>query len=212
MSWRLVFVIEYLGPIFIHPLLYFFLGPPQPSFNQQLTMVVIMLHFLKRELETLFLHRFSSATMPLFNIFKNSAHYWLLAGVNIGYWVYRPNSIATRASSLFATYVSLALFIVGELANLKDHITLRRLRARGSTQRGIPRGGAFELVTCPNYMWEITAWIGVTGITRSLSTLVFIAVAVVQMGLWAGKKEKAYRKEFGQKYTRKRWVMLPGLW
>lgn len=175
-------------------------------------MVVILLHFLKRELETLFLHRFSSATMPLFNIFKNSAHYWLLAGINIGYWVYRPKARAARVSSLFSTYVSLALFIVGELANLKDHITLRRLRVRGSTQRGIPRGGIFELVTCPNYMWETIAWIGVAGITRSLSTVAFIAVAVVQMGLWAGKKEKAYRKEFGQKYPQKRWVMLPGIW
>lgn len=36
-----------------------------------------MLHFLKREFETLFVHRFSHGTMPFAYIFRKSVHYHL---------------------------------------------------------------------------------------------------------------------------------------
>jgi very-long-chain enoyl-CoA reductase len=29
--------------------------------------------------------------MPFFNVFKNSAHYWLLGGLFISYFIYHPN-------------------------------------------------------------------------------------------------------------------------
>ncbi len=173
---------------------------------------MITLHFVKRELETLFLHRFSAATMPARNIFKNSAHYWLLAGVNIAFWCYRPFSMTAAPSNRLITYLGVLLYVIGELANLSTHITLRNLRSSGGKERGIPQGVGFELVTCPNYMFEAIAWIGIALVSWSWSTVLFVLVAVGQMGVWAGGKEKKYRREFGDKYKKKRFVMLPGLW
>ncbi|KAI9690780.1 MAG: 3-oxo-5a-steroid 4- dehydrogenase [Bathelium mastoideum] len=216
-SWQTVFVVEYAGPLLIHPLIYFLRphiyrnGSSPASELQTISLLMITAHFLKRELETLFVHRFSNASMPVFNIFKNSAHYWFLAGLLIAYFTYAPNAPTAAPSNSVLTYVAVALYVVGELGNLNAHLCLRRLRSAGGTERGIPRGLGFGVVTCPNYMFEVLAWLAIATVNRSWSTLVFIGVAGVQMLLWAKKKEHRLRKDFGDKYKKKRFVMLPGI-
>ncbi|CAG7953619.1 unnamed protein product [Penicillium salamii] len=221
-AWRTVFIIEYLGPLLIpalflfplRPLLYFnFDTIPAPSDIQLLVCALLTLHFLKREFETIFVHRFSSATMPASNIVKNSAHYWVLAGFNIAYWVFRPDAAAaTSTPNEGLVYLGLAIFVFGELANLNAHYVLRGLRRAGTTERGIPSGFGFSLVTCPNYFFEILAWLGIFLISQlSWSVLFFTFVGGAQMWSWAWKKEKRYRKEFGDKYKKKRAVIFPGL-
>ncbi|KAK8198483.1 Very-long-chain enoyl-CoA reductase [Zalaria obscura] len=216
-AWQTVFVIEYLGPLLIHPLIYF-LRPyiysnasSAPSSLQTLSCVLCTLHFLKRELETLYVHRFSNATMPMRNIFKNSAHYWIFAGFNIAYWSYAPTAPTARPGNTPITLLGVALFVIGELGNLNTHLVLRGLRSSGSTERGIPKGLGFNLVTCPNYMFETIAWVGIWLVTWSLSTGIFIVIAVGQMAVWAKKKERRYRKEFPETYRKKRYGMIPGL-
>lgn len=222
-GWRTVYIIEYLGPLIIPALFLYVLRPyiyfnfekplPPPSDLQALIVGLLTLHFIKRELETIFVHRFSLATMPARNIVKNSAHYWILAGVNIAYWVLRPDAAAaTDDPNPFLLYAGIALFVFGELANLNTHLVLRNLRKPGSTERGIPSGFGFGLVTCPNYLFEIIAWLGIYLVTGlNWSVLLFTVVGSVQMASWAAKKERRYRKEFGDKYKRKRYVMLPGI-
>lgn len=222
LGWRFVYVIEYFGPLIIPPIFLYFLRPylyfnfeniPEPSWPQQLICALLVVHFLKREIETIFIHRFSLATMPARNIFKNCGHYWALAGVNIAYWVFRPDSpTATNELKPILYYGGLLLFVFGELANLNAHLILRGLRRPGTTERGIPKGFGFGLVTCPNYMFEILAWIGIYLLTGlSWSVLLFIVVGTLQMWEWARKKERRYRQEFGDKYKRKRFVVLPPL-
>ncbi|KAJ5101658.1 3-oxo-5-alpha-steroid 4-dehydrogenase C-terminal [Penicillium alfredii] len=222
-AWRTVFIIEYLGPLvipalFLFPLrslLYFNLDKPlhEASETQLLVCLLLTVHFLKREFETVFVHRFSNATMPARNIFKNSAHYWALAGFNIAYWVFRPDAAAaTKQPNMGLVYAGLALFGFGELFNLNAHLILRDLRRPGTTERGIPSGFGFSLVTCPNYMFEIIAWLGIFLVSQlSWSVLFFIFVGGLQMWSWAWKKEIRYRKEFGDKYKSKKTVILAGL-
>lgn len=221
-SWRTVFLVEYAGPLVIHPLLYY--GSPlfwsrfgytySMSFVQTTVFVLVMLHFLKREFESLFVHRFSHATMPAFNIFKNSTHYWLLSGLVLGGGVYSPSLGAeavrgTLRESHAFIYSCVALWAFAELGNLQTHVSLMNLRPKGTRVRQIPRGGAFELVSCPNYFFEVTAWLAITVMTFSLSSLIFLVVSTVQMTIWAIKKHKNYRREFGDQYPRQRKIMFP---
>jgi len=218
-AWRTVFLVEYFGPILIHLIIYtlrpyvYPSAPKEPSELQTITFWLIILHFVKRELETLFVHRFSAATMPLRNIFKNSFHYWILSGVLVAAFIYAPSSATAKAANPLLLYPGLALYTVGELVNFQCHLTLMGLRSSGGTERGIPQGALFRLVTCPNYLTEIISWVGVYLVSGlSWGLLIFLVVAAAQMALWAKKKERRYRKEFGDKYKKKRFTMLPGIW
>jgi very-long-chain enoyl-CoA reductase len=219
LSWTTVFIIEYLGPILINlaiplllrPYIYGSSSPAPLSTSQYLAMAMIVAHFAKREYETLFVHKFSLATMPIFNIFKNSAHYWFLSGFNLAYWIYAPTSSAADSSPTidYLNVVGVVLYLFGEISNFHTHVTLSNLRSRGGTERGIPKGYGFNWVTCPNYLFEIIAWTGVLFVTRSWATVLFMGAAWGQMHLWAVKKEKALRREFPDTYKKKKYVIVP---
>ena len=173
---------------------------------------MVTAHYLKRELETLLVHRFSNATMPVFNIFKNSGFYWIVSGALMAYFTYSPTSSTAVEGYPPLTYAGLALFVLGELANLNTHLVLRSLRSPGGTERGVPKGLGFDWVTCPNYLFETAAWVGFLMVNRNWTTVVFLAGAIGQMAIWAKKKESRYRKEGAGKYPKKKFCMIPGIW
>ncbi|BGP56307.1 hypothetical protein JCM8202_005294 [Rhodotorula sphaerocarpa] len=218
-AWKTVFLIEYFGPLFIHPLFYYgsqliYRQEFQHSRMQTIALVLILLHYAKREAETLFVHRFSSATMPFFNVFKNSGHYWGLSGVLLAAPLYGPwnGALALRSSRLESDawlYGWTALWTFAELSNLKTHLTLASLRPRGTKIRRIPEGYGFWTVSCGNYFFESIAWAAFTGLTLNWAAGLFTAVAVGQMYVWAVKKHRRYRKEFGAQYPRGRKAMFP---
>lgn len=95
-------------------------------------------HYLKRELETLFVHRFSNDTMPFFNLFKNCAHYWFIFGFINMYFFLHPDYTAPAWGSKNIFIGFGAFFTLFEFLNLMCHIVLMNLRKPGTTERGIP--------------------------------------------------------------------------
>ncbi|KAF4343680.1 enoyl reductase [Fusarium beomiforme] len=216
-AWRTVFVVEYIGPIIFHALAlaarpYIYRnGDSEMSQTQWITFAMIMLHFLKREYETLFVHKFSANTMPWKNIFKNSFFYWAFSGALCAYCIYHPSSLAAKADTPAIDAVGVALYCFSEFMNALVHQYLSSLRSTGGTERKIPVGYGFGIVTCPNYLYEVLAWIGVIIVSRDWSVALFISIGAAQMISWAKGKERAYRKEFGDRYKKKRYVIFPGL-
>ncbi|KIK63172.1 hypothetical protein GYMLUDRAFT_41495 [Collybiopsis luxurians FD-317 M1] len=219
-GWKTVFIVEYAGPLLIHPFFYYlphlFYGKDViHSDLQRLVFAMVEIHFAKRIFETLFVHRFSHGTMPLFNIFKNSTHYHILSGLFLAYDLYRP---AFAASSRYVKgtirndpqflLICAGLWTFFELSNLSTHLHLRSLRPAGTKKRAIPTGYGFGLVSCPNYLFETLGWVVVCAMTGSWASYLFTVAGTGQMLIWALKKHAAYKKEFGKAYPRRK-AMIP---
>jgi len=215
-SWKLVFLIEYFGPILITAMLVVFQKQiygrsAQYSFNQKVGLAMVLGHYAKRELETLFVHRFSNDTMPFFNVFKNSFHYWVLMGFFSMYFLLHPDYTPPKWISDSMQLGLLGAFTLFEFFNFKCHVVLRDLRKPGSSERGIPKGWGFGLVSCANYFWESLCWLTFSVSSQCLGAYLFTAVSFFQMLDWAIKKHKRYRKDFGDQYPRSRKAMIPFL-
>ena len=128
-GYRTVFLAEYLGPLSIWWLVYLFPVPiyhfynshfdamyfnsyrPQPT--QLLATLLWTLHYGKRLFESVFIHKFSHATMPLFNLFKNCIYYWGFAFL-IAYVVLHPDY---TAPNFILQIVGLGIFCTCEICN-----------------------------------------------------------------------------------------------
>lgn len=225
-AWSTVFLLEYLGPLLLHILFfsYFTLyeGIAQ-SQTQKLAFAMVTLHFAKREYETLYVHKFSNATMPIFNLFKNSSHYWFLSGVNLSYFIYSKDAASLQSSSALekivfhvnslpssVNYLLFALWAFAELSNFKTHLALANLRKKDSKAYVIPHGYGFDLVACPNYFFESLSWVFYSLLVGNWSAWLFMIVGSGQMFIWAVQKHKRYLKTFGDDYKKlKRTAMIP---
>lgn len=223
-SWKWVFVAEYLGPLLLYPI--FFLQPAWIYGEEALAvsvkdavwvrevqvaaLVAWTVHYAKRELETLFVHRFSHATMPLMNLAKNCSYYWGFAAY-VSYFVNHPLYTPPPPDLV---YSGACLFYFMEIGNFTCHWTLRQLRPPGTRIRAIPTGGLFDYVTCPNYTYEILAWFGFNLMTSTVAGGLFMLAGATQMIIWAQGKHRNYRKEFNGNdgkplYPKSRKMLVP---
>lgn len=203
-SWKLVFILEYLGPLLIHPIVYFSFDSP----SNKMILLLNVFHYLKREFETLYVHRFSNATMPWTNLPKNCMHYWIFGGFLISLSVYSPYFIPSWTLDATIQKFLLFLWCFFQVSNLKTHLILRDLRPEGTRERKVPFGYGFTLVSCPNYFFEIMGWIVVSLLSGSVWVLLFTALGTIQMISWAIKKHEGYHKEFSD-YPSNRTPIFP---
>lgn len=215
-----LFFWEYLGPLIIFPIFYYL--PVYKYFGyrenrvihpvQTYAMYYWCFHYFKRIMETFFVHRFSHATSPLSNVFRNCAYYWTF-GAYIAYYVNHP--LYTPVSDL-QMKIGFGFGLVCQVSNLYCHLLLRNLRSpSGVGGYQIPHGFLFNIVTCANYTTEIYQWLGFNVATQTIAGYVFLVVATLIMTNWAFAKHRRLKKLFDGKDGRlkypRRWVILPPL-
>lgn len=219
-GWRLVYFIEYLGPVLIHSLIYYGLyNPTYNTLTQKAAYIMTLLHYLKREYETLFVHLFSADTMPLSYLFRNCGHYWIFNGLLMAYSMYAPQSVEytgykkilfhVEDRTVDQTEIFATLWVLCAISNFYCHWLLRQLRSDGSREHKIPHGFLFEYVSFPNYFFESLCWLIFAIYVNNWSAYLFYVIGTGTMMDWAIKKHHKYIKEFGDKYPKGRKAMIP---
>ncbi|MBE0697758.1 MAG: DUF1295 domain-containing protein, partial [Anaerolineaceae bacterium] len=130
----------------------------------------------------------------------NGRYLFTLSGGYPASWISDPRFI-----------VGAGLFIAGMFTNRWADTILRGLRKPGEGGYRIPRGGLFELVSCPNYLGEIIEWIGWAVATWSLAGLAFAIWTFANLAPRAYVHHAWYHKNFPS-YPSRRKALIPGLW
>ena len=214
-GWSTVFLAEYAGPLLVYMLIYtrpwLLYGNAANAMYSPVANIAAVCwtgHYLKRILETIFVHHFSNATMPIGNLFKNCSYYWGFAA----YVSYNINHPLFTPPKETLVHTALAAFLFCEFGNLSIHLLFKNLRPAGSKVRKIPYPNSnpltllFNLVSCPNYTYEIGSWIAFSVMTMSLPAGLFTLAGAYQMTVWALGKHRNYRKEF-KDYPRRKAII-----
>jgi very-long-chain enoyl-CoA reductase len=169
-------------------------------------------HFVRRTLESAFVHRYGKPSIGPGDYLTEYVYYWGFAG-----WIaWSVTAPLHRVPALAVQALGLALFVLAEAGNARAHRMLRDLRPLGSRDKRIPRGFLFEWVSCPHYLCEILAWVGFNIATETLAGLSFMLVGAGILGAWAHTRHVAYKQEFSgeggrEVYPAQRRALLPGV-
>ncbi|GAU31955.1 hypothetical protein TSUD_288890 [Trifolium subterraneum] len=112
----------------------------------------------------LFVHKYSGS-MALDSAIPITLSYFLSSATLI----YAQNlSIDLPEPAIDLLYPGIALFLVGIIGNFYHHYLLSKLRGKGEKEYKIPKGGLFDYVICPHYLFEIIGFYGFSFISQTL--------------------------------------------
>jgi len=103
-----------------------------------------------------------------------------------------------------------ALFLTGFVLNRMADAKLAILRKENPGAYAIPRGGLYELVSCPNYLTEILQWVGWALATWSVAGAAFAVFTLCNLGPRAFQHHRWYQEQFPD-YPPRRKALLPYL-
>lgn len=160
------------------------------SLIQGIVLASVGLHFTKRILETLFLHKYSG---PIgLSVTISIAFFYSFASFFIGYLNRHPlHSI----DSLFI--LGGIFYLIGNIGNFIHHKILADLR-KDSLEYVIPKGGLFEYIVCPHYLFEMFTWLGIFLFSRHFGAFLILGMITAYLCARSLVTLKWYREKFAE--------------
>jgi len=134
----------------------------------------------------------------VFNIFNSS----ILGGWS---FVVGPEDVIGAVDVL-----GVVLVVCGFVVHAQADATLRGLREQHGPGYHIPRGGLYRFVSCPNYLGELTQWLGLALIINALAGWSFLIWSAANLVPRAVKHHAWYKARF-EDYPAERKAIVPGL-
>ena len=198
------------SPAALMMLFYFITGT-----RHDLVPVVLLLLWETHYAERAFIYPFllnRSKKMPLavvlFGMVFNMLNTYLQ-----GRWLFAPVSGESYSAGWFVDprfIIGAALFIAGYIINRWADAVILRLKRGHPDQYTVPRGGLYELVSCPNYFGEIIIWMGWAVMTWSIAGWTFLFWTVANLAPRAFSHHKWYKANFPE-YPPERKALIPFL-
>ncbi|KAJ8551599.1 hypothetical protein K7X08_021614 [Anisodus acutangulus] len=124
----------------------------------------ITIHFFKRVLEVLLVHKYSGV-MAMNSAITISTSYFI-AFSSLIYFQHLTEE--SPEPSIDLKYFGFIVFLVGIIGNFYHHFLLSKMRKEGESGYKIPKGGLFSLIICPHYLFEIVTFLGFSLISQTL--------------------------------------------
>lgn len=187
----------------------FLSGPTPKSFPMWFFFAFWMAHYANRSLLFPWRVHTTGKTIPLLIVASAATFNIVNAGLN-GYYL---GTLAKTYPDRWlgdARFVGGALiFLSGAALNLWSDNRLIALRRCGiPTDYVIPRGGPFELVSCPNHLGEIVQWSGFAILCWNLPALSFAVWTAANLIPRSLSHHRWYRQRFPE-YPRGRRAVIP---
>ncbi|CAA0120584.1 Uncharacterised protein [BD1-7 clade bacterium] len=106
--------------------------------------------------------------------------------------------------------IGIILFIGGFILTKQSDRILINLRKPGETGYKIPYGGAYKMVSCPNYLGELIQWSGFAIACWSLPGLAFFCITLANLLPRAISNHRWYHDKFTD-YPKERKALIPYL-
>lgn len=179
-------------PSFVASIVSFFWIFPSHDTRFILVNSALTLHFLKRIIEVLFVHRYSGK-MAL-NITIMISLSYCISTMTIIYNQHLLGSVPNPQIDL--KFIGVVVFLMGIVGNLYHHYILSKLRGKSDTGYKIPNGGLFGRVICPHYLFEILVFVGISVISQSLYPILY----TIGTGFYLTGRSYATRKWYNSKF------------